>query len=216
MRSCGLHPNSSLHRLHSFIPHSFIPCSHDLPHDSFHRNPTRAVRIGTVTIGDNHPIAVQSMTATHTQDIDATVAQVNDAGRRRRRRRPDRRRQTRATPRPWPKFAGRRRPTCRSICKRTIGWPTLVAPHVDKLRYNPGHLYHHEREKPWQDKVRFLADVARDNDCAMRVGVNCGSGRSGQAATSTTPTTRSRRCSKAPGALRAARFDSASRATASR
>lgn len=50
-----------------------------------------------------------------------------------------------------------------------------VAPHVDKIRYNPGHLYHHEREKPWQDKVRFLVDVAGENDCAMRVGVNCGS-----------------------------------------
>ena len=40
------------------------------------RNPTRAVRIGSVVIGDHHPIAVQSMTATRTQDIDATVAQV--------------------------------------------------------------------------------------------------------------------------------------------
>ncbi|HEX7448864.1 MAG TPA: flavodoxin-dependent (E)-4-hydroxy-3-methylbut-2-enyl-diphosphate synthase, partial [Pirellulales bacterium] len=52
---------------------------------------------------------------------------------------------------------------------------TQVAPHVDKVRYNPGHLYHHERQKPWQDKVRFLADVAGENNCAMRVGVNCGS-----------------------------------------
>jgi (E)-4-hydroxy-3-methylbut-2-enyl-diphosphate synthase len=51
----------------------------------------------------------------------------------------------------------------------------LVAPHVDKLRYNPGHLYHHEREKPWQEKVRYLAGVAEANDCALRVGVNCGS-----------------------------------------
>ena len=42
------------------------------------RNPTREVRIGTATIGGEHPIAVQSMTATHTQDIAATVAQVND------------------------------------------------------------------------------------------------------------------------------------------
>ncbi len=50
-----------------------------------------------------------------------------------------------------------------------------LAPHVDKLRYNPGHLYHHERDKPWQEKVRYLVDVARDNDCAIRVGVNCGS-----------------------------------------
>ena len=35
---------------------------------------------------------------------------------------------------------------------------TEVAPHVDKVRYNPGHLYHHEREKPWQDKVKFIVD----------------------------------------------------------
>ena len=51
----------------------------------------------------------------------------------------------------------------------------VIAPHVAKLRYNPGHLYHHEREKPWQDKVRYIAGVAADNDCALRVGVNCGS-----------------------------------------
>ncbi|HAY82765.1 MAG TPA: 4-hydroxy-3-methylbut-2-en-1-yl diphosphate synthase, partial [Planctomycetaceae bacterium] len=41
------------------------------------RNPTRNVRIGSVTIGAGHPIAVQSMTATHTQDVEATVQQVN-------------------------------------------------------------------------------------------------------------------------------------------
>jgi (E)-4-hydroxy-3-methylbut-2-enyl-diphosphate synthase len=52
---------------------------------------------------------------------------------------------------------------------------TEVAPHVDKVRYNPGHLYHHERQKPWQDKVKFIADVCVQNDCAIRVGVNCGS-----------------------------------------
>ena len=41
------------------------------------RNPTRPVRIGSVTIGNGHPIAVQSMTATKTQDIEATVELVN-------------------------------------------------------------------------------------------------------------------------------------------
>ncbi|MFM7837870.1 MAG: flavodoxin-dependent (E)-4-hydroxy-3-methylbut-2-enyl-diphosphate synthase, partial [Planctomycetaceae bacterium] len=51
----------------------------------------------------------------------------------------------------------------------------VIAPHVNKIRYNPGHLYHHETERPWQEKVRYLMQVARDNDCAMRVGVNCGS-----------------------------------------
>ncbi|MEE8267046.1 MAG: flavodoxin-dependent (E)-4-hydroxy-3-methylbut-2-enyl-diphosphate synthase, partial [Acidiferrobacterales bacterium] len=50
-----------------------------------------------------------------------------------------------------------------------------AAPHVNKIRYNPGHLYHHERKKPWQDKVRFLVDAAGEHDCALRVGVNCGS-----------------------------------------
>jgi (E)-4-hydroxy-3-methylbut-2-enyl-diphosphate synthase len=51
----------------------------------------------------------------------------------------------------------------------------VVAPHVEKIRYNPGHLYHHERDKPVRDKVAFLAETAAANDCAMRVGVNCGS-----------------------------------------
>ena len=50
-----------------------------------------------------------------------------------------------------------------------------IAPHVDKLRYNPGHLYHHEKHKPWREKVQYLVEVARDHDCAIRVGVNCGS-----------------------------------------
>ena len=42
------------------------------------RNPTRPVRIGRTTIGSGHAVAVQSMCATHTQDVAATVAQVND------------------------------------------------------------------------------------------------------------------------------------------
>ena len=42
------------------------------------RNPTRGVRIGTVEIGAGNPIAVQSMTATKTTDIDATLRQIND------------------------------------------------------------------------------------------------------------------------------------------
>ena len=27
----------------------------------------------------------------------------------------------------------------------------------------------------WQEKVKYILGVARDNDCAIRVGVNCGS-----------------------------------------
>jgi len=50
-----------------------------------------------------------------------------------------------------------------------------VAPYVQKVRYNPGHLYHHERHKSIKDKVAFIVDQAVKNDCAIRIGVNCGS-----------------------------------------
>jgi (E)-4-hydroxy-3-methylbut-2-enyl-diphosphate synthase len=138
------------------------------------RNPTRAVRIGSVTIGAGHSIAVQSMTATHTQDIDGTVALVNllhDAGADIVRIAVDSKKDAEA-------LAEIRRQTKANLSvdlQENYRLAELVAPHVDKVRYNPGHLYHHERERPWQDKVRYLAQVAADNDCAMRVGVNCGS-----------------------------------------
>ena len=40
------------------------------------RNPTRTVQIGDIAIGGKNPIAVQSMAATRTQDIAATIRQV--------------------------------------------------------------------------------------------------------------------------------------------
>src|SRR3990170_2412068 len=138
------------------------------------RNPTRAVRIGTVTIGGGAPIAVQSMTATPTRDVDATVAQVNAlaaAGADVVRIAVDNSAEAEA-------MAEIRCQTTANLVvdlQENYRLAERVAPHVDKLRYNPGHLYHHERAKPWQEKVRYLVDVARDNDCAIRVGVNCGS-----------------------------------------
>jgi (E)-4-hydroxy-3-methylbut-2-enyl-diphosphate synthase len=138
------------------------------------RNPTRAVKIGSVTIGGGNPIAVQSMCATHTQDIDATVGQVNDlhaAGADVVRIAVDSKKDADA-------LAEIRRRTQANLVidlQENYRMAELVAPHVDKVRYNPGHLYHQEREKPWQDKVKYLADVAAGNDCALRVGVNCGS-----------------------------------------
>lgn len=138
------------------------------------RNPTRPVRIGNVPIGDGHPIAVQSMCATHTQDIEATVRQVNDlleAGAGVVRIAADTKRDVAA-------LIEIRRQTAANLSvdlQENYRLAEAVAPHVDKIRYNPGHLYHHERQKPWQDKVKFLMDIAGENDCAMRVGVNGGS-----------------------------------------
>jgi (E)-4-hydroxy-3-methylbut-2-enyl-diphosphate synthase len=50
-----------------------------------------------------------------------------------------------------------------------------VASSVDKIRYNPGHLHHHEKEKSIPQKVQWITEVARDHGCAIRIGVNCGS-----------------------------------------
>ena len=138
------------------------------------RNSTRPVKVGSVTIGDGNPIAVQSMTATHTQDVDATVGQINalvEAGADVVRVAVDSRKDADA-------LAEIRQQTTANLSvdlQENYRLAETVAPHVDKIRYNPGHLYHHEREKPWQDKVRFIADIASSNDCAIRVGVNCGS-----------------------------------------
>ncbi len=138
------------------------------------RNPTRPVRVGSVTLGGGAPIAVQSMTATHTRNVEATVGQVNDlvaAGADVVRIAVDNTKDAEA-------LAEIRLQTTANLSvdlQENYRLAAQVAPHVDKVRYNPGHLYHHEREKPWQDKVKFLVDVAGANDCAMRVGVNCGS-----------------------------------------
>ena len=138
------------------------------------RNPTRSVHIGRIAIGADHPIAVQSMTATHTQDVAATVDLVNlleAAGADVVRIAVDNKADAAA-------LAEIRQRTSANLSvdlQENYRLAELVAPHVDKIRYNPGHLYHHERTKPWQEKVRYLADIASLHDCAMRVGVNCGS-----------------------------------------
>lgn len=48
---------------------------------SRNRRPTRQVRVGKVLIGGGAPVSVQSMTSTHTHDIDATVAQIRGLAR---------------------------------------------------------------------------------------------------------------------------------------
>ncbi|MCA9103218.1 MAG: (E)-4-hydroxy-3-methylbut-2-enyl-diphosphate synthase [Planctomycetales bacterium] len=138
------------------------------------RNPSRSVRIGTVSIGHDHPIAVQSMTATKTQDVEATAAQVNmlaEAGADVVRIAVDSAKDAEALA----EIRARTEANLSVDLQENYRLAAHVAPHVDKIRYNPGHLYHHEREKSWQDKVRFIADVAGEHDCAIRVGVNCGS-----------------------------------------
>ena len=138
------------------------------------RNPTRSVRIGKVTIGAAHPIAVQSMTATKTQDVAATAEQVRQleaAGADIVRIAVDSARDAAALA----EIRKRTNATLSVDLQENYRLATTVAPHVDKIRYNPGHLYHHERERSARDKVAFIAETAAKHGCALRVGVNCGS-----------------------------------------
>ena len=138
------------------------------------RNPTREVSIGSIAIGGQYPLAVQSMTATATQDIDATVQQINAlqaAGADIVGVAVDSHRDANA-------LVEIRQQTKAMLAvdlQENYRLAETVGPSVDKIRYNPGHLYHHERDKPWTEKVAWLAAIAREHDCAMRVGVNCGS-----------------------------------------
>ncbi|MEO8378521.1 MAG: (E)-4-hydroxy-3-methylbut-2-enyl-diphosphate synthase [Acidobacteriota bacterium] len=136
---------------------------------------TREIRIGNVKIGGNNPIAVQSMAATRTVDIPATIRQVEllelagaDVIRI-------------AVDNPKDVIALAEIRAARPHANLSIDLQEnyrlaeKVAPYVQKLRYNPGHLYHIERDKKVEEKVRYLVDVARAHDCAMRIGVNAGS-----------------------------------------
>ena len=138
------------------------------------RKLTRRVVAGSAEIGGGAPIPVQSMCATHTQDIAATVAQANalmSAGAGLVRVAVDSARDAAA-------LAEIRAQTSVALVvdlQENYGLARRVAPHVDKLRYNPGHLHHHERKRPIRDKVADLAEIAGEHACALRVGVNCGS-----------------------------------------
>ncbi|HEX9500696.1 MAG TPA: flavodoxin-dependent (E)-4-hydroxy-3-methylbut-2-enyl-diphosphate synthase, partial [Thermoanaerobaculia bacterium] len=136
---------------------------------------TREVRIGNIRIGAGNPIAVQSMTATRTQDIDATIRQVElleAAG-------ADVIRIAIDTAKDVVALSEIRnaRPNANLVIdlQENYRLAEKVAPFVQKLRYNPGHLHHIEREKSIREKVRHLVEVARAHGCAMRVGVNAGS-----------------------------------------
>lgn len=139
------------------------------------RNRTRAVKVGSVTIGGGHPVVVQSMAATRTTDLAATIRQtqlLHDAGAGVVRIAID-------SPRDADALIEVHEAVPAANLSVDLQENYRLAAHVagavSKIRYNPGHLHHHEREKPVRDKVRFLADVAGEHDCAIRVGVNCGS-----------------------------------------
>jgi (E)-4-hydroxy-3-methylbut-2-enyl-diphosphate synthase len=138
------------------------------------RRKTRAVHVGDLVIGDAQPVRVQSMAATKTQNIEATVAQVRslvEHGADIVRIAVDSKRDVEAL------ALIRKQVPARLVVdlQESYRLAELVAPHVDKIRYNPGHLHHHEKGTPLPEKIKYLVEVARRHQLALRVGVNFGS-----------------------------------------
>ncbi len=136
--------------------------------DTNNRRITKEVRIGNVWIGGNHPIAIQSMTNTKTENIEATVAQIL------------------ALEKVGCEIIRCAVPTMEAAkalaeIKKQISIPLVADIHfdyrlaiaameygADKVRINPGNIGSSE-------KIKAVVDVAKERQIPLRVGVNSGS-----------------------------------------
>jgi len=140
-----------------------------------HVRKTRKIDIGGTMVGGDAPIVVQSMCATRTTDIDETVKQAHqlaNAGAGIVRIAVDNDKDAAALK----EIRAQTRGVVLSVdLQENYKVADKVAPHVDKIRYNPGHLHHIDKKKTVPEKVKWLVEVARDHNLAIRIGVNCGS-----------------------------------------
>ena len=136
---------------------------------------TRKIHIGKLVIGGDSPIAIQSMAATQTQDLTATARQIEVLEKANAdiiRIAVDNEKDVEALKILREKFP---ESTWSVDLQENYKLAPMVAPWVDKIRYNPGHLFHLEKDKSIREKVQFIVEAARENECALRIGVNCGS-----------------------------------------
>lgn len=139
----------------------------------FRRRPTCCVRIGDVTIGGNHPIAVQSMTNTDTNDTEACVAQIeriDRAGGKIVRLTAQGRREAENLQRI---VARLREDGYRTATVADIHFvpevASIAARYVEKVRINPGNY------RTDHGELEALIDQCRERGVALRIGVNHGS-----------------------------------------
>ncbi len=132
------------------------------------RKYTKEVRIGNRWIGGEHPILIQSMTNTHTEDIRGTIAQIQ---------------QLTAAGCEIIRCAVPTMEAARALeeIKKGITIPLVADIHfdyrlaiaamehgADKIRINPGNIGAKER-------IQAVIDVAKERRIPIRVGVNSGS-----------------------------------------
>ena len=135
---------------------------------------SRTIHIRNLPLGGEAPLVVQSMAATQTRNVEATLEQVRileQAGADLIRIAVDSEADVKA-------LAEIREQTSALLSvdlQENYRLAEKVAPLVDKIRYNPGHLHHHEKSKSIEDKVAYLVNVAGEHGLAMRIGVNAGS-----------------------------------------
>lgn len=135
---------------------------------------SRTIHVRDLALGGGAPIAVQSMAATPTRDVAATLRQVHlleQAGADLVRIAVDSDRDVEALA----EIRARSKALLSVDLQENYRLAEKVAPLVDKIRYNPGHLHHHEKQKPVREKVAYLVGVAREHGLAIRIGVNAGS-----------------------------------------
>ena len=138
------------------------------PYRDILRRKSRQIRVGSVLVGGDAPISVQSMTNTLTADAAATIAQIRrmeDAGADIVRVSCPDEESTAALPEI---VRGTRMPIVADIhfhYKRAIESAKAGAA---CLRINPGNIGS-------ADRVREVVKAAKDHGCSMRIGVNAGS-----------------------------------------
>ncbi len=132
------------------------------------RKKTRQIQVGTVAVGGDAPISVQSMTNTHTHDISATVSQIN-------------RLQSAGCEIVRVAVPDKKAAMAISEIKKEISIPLIADIHfdyrlamdslkagADALRINPGNIGSIQN-------VRAVVDCAKDRNVSIRIGVNSGS-----------------------------------------
>ncbi len=135
---------------------------------------TNRVKVGSTVIGGGDYIPVQSMCATKTQDIEATLSQIKllqKHGADIIRVAVDSKRDVEA-------LRSIRDETDANLVvdlQENYRLVTELAPFVQKVRYNPGHLHHHQKDVAVEEKVKLIVNAAGEYGCALRIGVNFGS-----------------------------------------
>jgi len=166
-----------------------------LPDVSYSRRPTRAVRVGDIIIGGDHPVVVQSMITEETHNVPSAVQQIIDmhrAGSEIVRVTTPNMAEARCLGeiKTLLKKLYRDVPLVADVHHQGSDIAVEVAKYVDKVRINPGLFVFRKRLERTVDYTRVEVEeeldaiekellpvirACKDRDLAMRIGVNHGS-----------------------------------------